>query len=152
MNKITTLVPLSEFVLNRYEERTNKHPSHDWMLNDEDARLFVSYAEFLTKPLELGFFVPCDDENNVLEEPESLKGYYETHHEGMQTEKELVKEYQQAKEKVLFEGFIYYKKGQPYSENYQVDESWCNARKIEDVITLIGNVTLSEQALKQIYG
>ena len=62
----------------------------------------VNYAKFLKQPLNLGMFVPCDDNLNILEEPifhepnnENEIGNYE----------KLIEEYYEAKEKVLFEGF-----------------------------------------------
>ncbi len=57
-----------------------------------------SYAQFLKQPLTLGMFIPCDLEGNVLEEP--------THHgKSIETSRETLKEYQEAKDRVLFEGF-----------------------------------------------
>lgn len=46
---------------------------------------------FVKQPLELWMFIPCDEKGNVLEEPESLKGFYETHSEGMIQESKLRK-------------------------------------------------------------
>lgn len=55
------------------------------------------YDEFLSKNLELGDFIPCDENGNVLEEPSLIPS------------KELL-DYRQAKSKVIFEGFdIYYR-------------------------------------------
>lgn len=52
----------------------------------------VNYAKFLSQPLELGMFVPCDLEGNVLEVPLVNNGGYEM----------KLRLYQQAKERVLF--------------------------------------------------
>jgi len=56
------------------------------------------YANFLSQPLTLGMFVPCVD-NVPLEEPKSEN--YLTWFEYEQAHKQ----YQQAKENILFEGF-----------------------------------------------
>jgi hypothetical protein len=52
----------------------------------------LKYAKFLKLPLQLGFFIPCDDEGNVLEEPNRS-----TH------TNEECEQYQQAKERVIFD-------------------------------------------------
>ena len=61
-----------------------------------------NYAMFLKQPLKLEMFVPIDQKGNVLEEPifhepnnENEIGNYQI----------LIDEYDEAKEKVLFEGF-----------------------------------------------
>ena len=62
----------------------------------------VKYANFLKQPLNLGMFVPCDDEGNFFEEPTD----YEQRLPNMMTEyNDEIYRYKQAKEKVLFEGF-----------------------------------------------
>ena len=64
-----------------------------------------NYAKFLKQPLQLGFFVPCDENNNVLKEP-SVKDFLyhgkKLNHIDFSAETE---QYQKAKERVLFEGF-----------------------------------------------
>jgi len=69
---------------------------------------FNNYAKFLTQPLKLEMFVPCDDDENVLEEPIG----YEIFKEGIKEGGTVVwavqcKEYQKAKDRVLFKGFEY---------------------------------------------
>jgi len=56
-----------------------------------------NYANFLKQPLTLGMFVPCSIDGNVLEEPVESIGGVELY----------AKEYQQAKQRVLFKGFGY---------------------------------------------
>ena len=70
----------------------------------------VNYAKFLKQPLKLEMFVPCDEEGNVLEEPKRWKDYlqYPDSFDGNKEWDELY-DYQQAKEKVLFEGFEIFK-------------------------------------------
>lgn len=57
------------------------------------------YADFLKQPLTLGMFVPCDADGNVLEEVKCNK---ECESCDCMYEHDL---YQEAKDKVLFEGF-----------------------------------------------
>ena len=62
----------------------------------------VNYAKFLKQPLKLEMFVPCDEDGDILDEPE----YYELRLLYMMTEyNDEVYTYYQAKVKVLFEGF-----------------------------------------------
>lgn len=71
-----------------------------------------NYANFLKQPLKLEMFVPCDDNGSVLEHP-----IYTTNHsdecycKGCEEEtkrcSDLQNQYQKAKEKVFFEGFVY---------------------------------------------
>ena len=74
---------------------------------------FNLYGNFITQPLTKGMFVPCDEDGNVLEVPnkiiEDFYGFVE-HHDGTSEKvlnekslKEYEEQYQQAKERVLFE-------------------------------------------------
>ena len=67
----------------------------------------LAHTRFLTQPLKLEMFVPCK-EGNVLEEPIG----YEIFKEGIKEGGTVVwavqcKEYQKAKDRVLFKGFEY---------------------------------------------
>ena len=72
----------------------------------------VKYANFLNQPLKLEMFVPCDDEGNILEEPNRWNDYLEfpESFDGNKEWDELY-DYQQAKEKVLFEEIEFRKYG-----------------------------------------
>lgn len=62
----------------------------------------TNYANFLKQPLILGMFIPTDENGNVLEEPDlSLYEDYENRNE---YDKQY-QQYQQAKYRVIFEGF-----------------------------------------------
>ena len=65
----------------------------DFVLQDNGNILNMEYANFLKQTLELGMFVTCDEEGNILDSSDQFrscgKGFV----------------YGQAKEKVLFEGF-----------------------------------------------
>jgi hypothetical protein len=109
----------------------------------------INYANFLKKPLELWMFVPCDENGNVLEEPETSdkngKPYYET-----KSEYELFnKSYFKAKERVLFEGFEYDNKMEYWhNKHISFDEEFCENKTIEDLIQY--NLTLYQTAIKQL--
>lgn len=75
----------------------------------EDFYSFVmDYAEFLKQPLTLGMFVPCNLKGEPMESP-YLSGVFHSHYrlpvKFSNFTDEFVKEYEEAKEKVLFEGF-----------------------------------------------
>lgn len=104
------LIPMTDFVL---EQGMNP------LQNDENACMVTHrYAEFLQQPLELWMFVPCDEDGNVLEEPiednynlgDIYAGYYR---------RDLYK-YQQAKERVLFEGFEIVRSGKTININNNI--------------------------------
>ena len=40
------------------------------MSDDECFNRMFKYANFLKRPLELGMFIPCDKDGNVLEKPQ----------------------------------------------------------------------------------
>src|SRR5690554_277878 len=68
------------------------------------------YANFLKTPLELGMFVPCEEDGNVLEEPSSNDKKYHPENNGVfrfvtEAYNYDVKKYNQAKENVIFEIF-----------------------------------------------
>lgn len=91
-----------------------------------------NYANFLKQPLKLEMFVPCDEEGNVLEEPDKE---FELSYWDCSTK---ISKYQQAKEKVLFEGFRVSKA-----------KLFINSEKtIEDLIKY--DLTLTPNATKQI--
>ena len=74
--------------------------------------LILNYANFLKQPQEKWMFVPCDEDGNLLKE---IKPYQDNYYK-----------YQQAKERVLFEGLdldavhhhIYMKRNVEYLANF----------------------------------
>jgi len=117
------------------------------------------YAKFLKQPLTLGMFVPCDEERNVLEEPDRppsslhLKMY----------ESEL-NQYQQAKERVLFEGFKMFAWNHSKDTPFMIgldksfgcvywlhEDGWSLSKGIKTVEDLIlYQPTLTKSAIKQL--
>lgn len=60
--------------------------------------LILIYANFLKQPLELGMFISCDEDGNILELPKE-------HLENRSLYYKEFDQYQEAKERVLFDGF-----------------------------------------------
>jgi hypothetical protein len=130
------LISMTDFVL---EQDTN------WSYKNTIVSI-RDYANFLKQPLELWMFVPCDEDGNVLEEPKD---------EGqtlVRLEKDF-KEYQQAKERCLFEGFelkgeneLFY--NLTHDLCYSVFLSKNNKRTMQDLIN--SDFKLTPTALKQI--
>ena len=125
-----------------------------------------NYANFLNQPLKLEMFVPCNENGNVLEEPKRWKDYlqYPDSFDGNKEWDELY-DYQQAKEKVLFEGFkIYdYKLNVFFYLGRRKTLSYDKKRKdfitigllpetVEDLINISSQIKLSRTALNAIFG
>ena len=106
--------------------------------------LILNYANFLKQPQEKWMFVPCNEEGNVLEEPVKWKqsidfGWLDA------------KKYQQAKERVLFEGCVYDEEMDAvrnniglmmYSVKYESNDA------IEDLVKYY--LTLTDSAIKKL--
>lgn len=145
--------------------------------NDTDnIRRFWScerYARLLSLKPELWMFVPCDDEGNVLEDPELTmrqgdgQVYYGASEEDFE-------QYQKAKDRVLFEGFefrdrkligasnnlrknILCREEDDYYYDFEKGQIWdiqfgCNRMdlkncRLEDLTTL--GLTLTENAVRE---
>ena len=114
-----------------------------------ELKTIRSYANFLKQPLKLEMFVPCDDEGNVLDKPSRpLSPATDIEWGKWSSEYDI---YQQAKEKVLFEGCEIRKANSEYVILYKNSPVWgsFNENKIIELITVYG-LTLTESALKQI--
>ena len=85
------LISMTDFVLNSYEHF--KSPT----LFEETV---FKYATFLKQPLKLGMFIPCDENENVLNETEwkNFTGKMEDFHS-------VAIKYDKAKKEVLFKKF-----------------------------------------------
>jgi len=94
------LISMVDYVL---EQEVKLYEDETGFLNDRLVNIF-RYANFLKKPLELGMFIPCDEDGNVLEDPEltMLQGDGETYYSASDEE---FKQYWEAEERVLFDGF-----------------------------------------------
>lgn len=139
--------------------------------DSEKVSIIEKYANFLKQPLELGMFVPCDEQNNVLKF-EEYQGYvilFQDHNDLENKKSKINKggehaigfyryensKFQQAQERVLFDGFEF---KTAEKENY----SWVNCKgtnipletlfkeTIEGLVRKTNPFVLTESALKQI--
>lgn len=128
------LISMVDFVL--------EHPAstdYEWQLKNH-----LNYANFLKQPLKLEMFVPCDDDGNVLDEPNNLApncGCMGICNNPCD-EAINIEIYENAKEKVLFDGFYISK---DYITNciLQIDDEWIQDKTIEDLIPY--NLELKQQ-------
>ena len=93
------LISMTDFVLEQSEKIKKEKYGIESYYNT--MQVSINYANFLKQPLNLGMFVPCDEDGNVLEKP-SAESYIIL--ETCEYSKEWI-DYKKAKEKVLFEGF-----------------------------------------------
>lgn len=145
--KDNKLISMTDFVIQQRSE----------LMFKELGKACCKYADFLKQPLKLEMFVPCDDDGNVLSEqkPNDLNGSFFKMQESFNYEKQ----FDEAKEKVLFEGFEYVKfinDGEllPYHRLTKNDE-YFNVRfldrNIEDLLTEFEyGIELTPTAIKQI--
>jgi len=149
------LISMTDFVLEQELELRN-YFEYD---NREALVKIFNYAHFLKQPLELWMFVPCklvDGVWVVLDaEPCSLgmcaKGnpFYDVYLESK-------KEYQQAKERCLFDGFEYKHIKTTYDNYYIINNknitwlSWNNLKTIESLLNYNQDLQLTQTAIKQL--
>jgi len=126
-------------------------------VSDSDyRRLRDNYDALLKQPLQLGFFVPCDENGNVLDPSDAFRS----------CEKGFV--YSKAKERVLFNGFVFEESQKEalknntqlsvsiYTENsfyitHRLNgkwHTWFGLKTVEDLIKC--KIELSKTAIKQI--
>ena len=97
--KLTTM---REFTLEMYEQLDCVHRFQD---------VVYKWAKFLGQKPSLGMFVPCDEEGNILEEPDLTckrpisNGICQCGEESVKDCRDLWYKYQQALSRVIFEGF-----------------------------------------------
>lgn len=135
------LISMTDFVLEQIKRKVSVI-SH--MICIEE------YANLLKQPLTLGMFVPCSLENGM---PLNDNGLVDS--EGYVLDEIEFKEYQEAKERVLFEGFelrdrYLWNKDKLFmiSDNY--NESFSNTKSIEWLLSTMHEFNLTESAKKQI--
>lgn len=137
------LISMTEFVLNQ------ENPSNT---DCQFADKVMSYANFLKQPLQLWMFVPCDEDGNLwrhLPTEEERIWAEKDSADAENSYKRKVFAYQQAKERVLFEGFEYDNKMEYWHDfNIYFDEEFCENKTIEDIVFY--NLILTQTAIKQI--
>jgi len=79
--------------------------------SERSLELAFLFNKFMKKPLQPGFFVPCDEDGNVLSEPnvtclKSEKAFCQCGEEQVSDCRELKHTYNEAKSKVIFDGFV----------------------------------------------
>ena len=137
------LISMSDYVLEQNKKLNNATEAY------EQYCKIVDYANFLKQPLKLEMFFPCDEDGNVLEYPIDI--YYRPDFDCQKFPQECyqhdLEAFENAKEKVLFEGFEieYTKEDTPcfflYNEkigcNVFLDKSFgVRHENIEDLIGL----------------
>ena len=139
------LIQMTDFVLEQ-----------DITLSESKFKI-VNYANFLKKPLKLGYFIPCDENDVPLEEPslyfewnkEEPEEWIFTCHDEI---KNCVK-YHEAKKRVLFECFEYDKENDwvTYNEFSIFFVSELQNGKVEDLLKEIyDKIILTETSKKEI--
>lgn len=121
----------------------------------------VKYMKFLKQPLTLGIFVPCDEKGKPMKHPDEIEDTVNDSMTGAIQVKNYKLDYQEAKERVLFEGFevggIYHNSVHFKSRGiarifYTKDNYYHNyGRKHTEIEDLLNqNITLTKTAQKQI--
>lgn len=151
------LIKMSDFVMQQ-----NMHYANKDIAIEKLQLNILNYAMFLKKSLTLGMFVPCDFKGNVLTEPKEedyfAKGFNLEVNNAYFNDV-ILKEYQEAKERCIFEGFKL-----KYEDNFVTTVSnerlWFNFKSrnifvndklvynVEDIVKY--QLFLTESAKKQI--
>lgn len=96
------LISMTDFVL-QVVQTPNVNEAICWEQTESRLQKIYQYSLFLKQPLKLEMFVPCDPDGNVLEKPEE---HFPTGNNNLEEQIFIKqKQYQQAKQKVLFNGF-----------------------------------------------
>lgn len=95
------LISMTDFVLKQFSKMMKS--SQSALLQREIfTDPVLNYAKFLKQPLKLEMFVPCDDDGNIISE-----FYSEKENKKKLTFTQLSNQYKIAKEKVIFNGFVF---------------------------------------------
>lgn len=106
-----TLIPLNQYIVKLW----NTYLIYDQKEAEKFACSAYEYTNFLDQPLKLWMFIPCDKEGNPIENPkDSNRDFFKD-----TAYKYELRQYQEAKDKVLFEGF----ETTGVCENYVIIES-----------------------------
>jgi hypothetical protein len=151
------LISMTDLVIERCNEKISFMTPMEKVKRAVDAfNEIINYANFLKQPLTLGMFIPCDEKGNVLEEPMCMLKYKKQVFKRSESELEECKQYLQAKERVLFEGFKLI--GSKHVENNKhivVGVGFKNGmhKTVEDILKSCTEeyyVTLTQSAIKQL--
>ena len=141
---------MTDFVLEQNEKlRKDIHDNYNKLLIPQCCDRIFNYANFLKKPLKLGYFIACDENDVPLEDLPPFKLQNETEKEAYNR----VFKYKEAKQRVLFEGFEYDKENDwvTYNEFARFFVSELQNGKVENLFKLIKDeITLTGTAKKEI--
>ena len=139
------LIPMTDFVMKQNYITTLDISQIDFY--DKELKILSTirnYATFLKQPLKLEMFVPCDENGNVLEEPQMRPERNSFDEEDMDYDAQELYDYIKAKEKVLFE------LNSPVAVetmNYHISRN----RNIE-YLANFGSIKLTQNSLNAIFG
>lgn len=102
------LIGIREFVLLEYSKRNAYYYQDSKVLNKIN-----NYANFLSRQPKLSDFVPCGEDGLPIEKPSE-------HLENRSLYYQELEAYQQALDKVLFKGWVYYEKDSISSDFYDI--------------------------------
>jgi hypothetical protein len=149
---VMKLISMTDFVLKEKSTPKNEASEPTWFWNNMDSLTRIEkYAEFLKKPLELGMFVPCDENGNVLEFIE-----YECWSKSDKEYNSYMKKHHEAKDLVLFKGFKLEEKYLFHKEDlFMVTEDYnqtlSDIGNIEQLLTgYYQEIELTESAIKKL--
>ena len=144
------LISMTDFVLEQNEKlRKDIHDNYNKLLIPQCCDRIFNYANFLKKPLKLGYFIACDENDVPLEDLPPFKLQNETEKEAYNR----VCKYKEAKQRDLFEGFEYDKENDwvTYNEFARFFVSELQNGKVENLFKLIKDeITLTGTAKKEI--
>lgn len=142
------LISMTDYVLDEIKPFESADLMDELQTKARILERIGDYSIFLKQPLILGMFVPCDKEGNVLNEVKH-KRVDEFSDDSWQKHQAELRQYKQAEERVLFEGFeLWYYDDKPHA----LDHANCcvtlsDNNNIESLIE--SDVYLTTTGLKQ---
>lgn len=117
--------------------------------NERTINHFTNHANLVKRTLILGMFIPCDEDGNVMNHPSNIA------FPNGKSKRGYLKQYQQAKERVLFKYFSEIdcsKFGDKVIINCMTDNIHMSFVIGEAIINdlIKSNLTLTESAIKQL--
>ena len=153
------LISMTDFVL-QIVQTPNVNEAICWEQTENRLQKIYHYGLFLKQSLTLGMFVPCDENNRILIEPDEYQDFLKIGQQGIMRWGYNIYnqclDFHKAKERVLFKGFEW-----DY-ENNCFEYALCDSGKwflgaedlenetIETFGGIENQIELSENAIKQI--
>lgn len=147
--KLISNTSFGEFCKSKEKEFPTRNVYLDWY---EEIR--TNYDNSLKQPLNLGMFVPCDEDGNFLYEPKLNKTLEVFPYERFSYKNKLT-QYQKAKEKVLFEGIEFERIGgvnfiKINEDTFAFHDFNIKFKNLTVEFLVQYNLLLTESAIKQI--